>query len=110
MGLCVCIRSSLYSVRFVQLLCCAHKRSVHRKKQHTSGINNSDFIVIGNFEVGINFRDWRVYEIGLIAIRDESPPLFCAGGAGRFGTWPLRCTPFRGVFNSVHSHFGTCPI
>ena len=29
---------------------------------------NSDFIDIGNFEVGIYFRDWRVYEIGLIAM------------------------------------------
>ena len=25
-----------------------------------------------------HFRDRRVYEIGLIAIRDVSPPLFCA--------------------------------
>ena len=39
------IRSSLYSVRFGQLLRCAHKRivniyeNVHRKEQHTSGIN-----------------------------------------------------------------------
>ena len=48
---------------------------------------NSDFIDIGNFEVGI-------YEIGLIAIRDESP-LTSSGFAGRFGTWPLRYTPFR---------------
>ena len=98
--MCVCIRSSLYSVRFVQLLRCAHKRivkyneSVHRKKQHTSGINNSDFIVIGNFEVGINFRDWRVYEIGLIAICDESPPLFC----GR--------RTFRDMATSVHAISG----
>ena len=36
---------------------------------------NIDFIDVGNFEVG-NFRDRRVYEIGLIAIRDMSP-LFC---------------------------------
>ena len=39
---------------------------------------NIDFIDVGNFEVGISFRDRRVYEIGLIAIRDVSP-LFCAG-------------------------------
>ena len=40
----VCIRSSLHSVRFGQLLSCSHKRivyheSVHRKEQHTNGIN-----------------------------------------------------------------------
>ena len=69
---------------------------------------NSNFIDIGNFEVGIYFRDWHVYEIGLIAIHDESP-LTSSGCAGRFGTWPLRYTPFRDIFNSVHSHFGTCP-
>ena len=38
---------------------------------------NIDFIDVGNFEVG-NFRDRHVYEIGLIAMRDVSPPLFCA--------------------------------
>ena len=48
-------------------------------------IKNIDFIDMGNFEVGIYFRDRRVYEIGLIAIRDESQ-LFCSGCAGRFGT------------------------
>ena len=67
---------------------------------------NSDFIDVVNFEVGIYFRDWRVYEIGLIAIRDESP-VFCAGGAGRFGTWPLRYTPFRDILTSGHAQFGT---
>ena len=36
---------------------------------------NIDIIDVRNFEVG-NFRDPRVYEIGLIAIRDVSP-LFC---------------------------------
>ena len=35
------------------------------------------YIDVGNFEVG-NFPDRRVYEIGLIVIRDVSP-LFCAG-------------------------------
>ena len=39
-----------------------------------------DFIDVGNFEVGIYFRDRRVYETGLIAIRDESP-VFCAGSS-----------------------------
>ena len=38
---------------------------------------NSDFIDFENFE-GRHFRDRRVYEIGLIAIRDVSQPLFCA--------------------------------
>ena len=41
-------------------------------------------IEVGNVEMGIYFRD-RVYEIGIVAIRDVSP-LFCAGGTGRFGT------------------------
>ena len=41
---------------------------------------NIDFIDVGNFEVGIYFRDRRVYETGLIAIRDVSP-LFCAGSS-----------------------------
>ena len=36
---------------------------------------NIDFIDVGNFEAG-DFRDRRVYEMGLIAIRDV-PPLFC---------------------------------
>ena len=27
---------------------------------------------------------------------------------GRFGTLPFRYPPFRDIFNSVHSHFGTC--
>ena len=31
-------------------------------------------------------------------------------GAGRFETCPHRYTPFRYIFNSVHSYFGTCPI
>ena len=45
--------------------------------------------------MGIYFRGRRIYEIGLIAIRDVSP-LLCAAGAGRFDTSPLRYTPFRG--------------
>ena len=36
--------------------------------------------------------------------------LTSSGCAGRFGTWRLRYTPFRDIFNSVHSHFGTCHI
>ena len=43
---------------------------------------NIDFIDVGNFEVGIYFRDRLVYETGLIAIRDVSP-LFCAGSSHR---------------------------
>ena len=38
---------------------------------------NINFIDVGNFEVG-NFGDRRVYKIGFIAIRDVSPPQFCA--------------------------------
>ena len=75
---------------------------------------NSDFIDIGNFEVGkIQFRDCRVYEIGLIAIRDESP-MFCAGapdvsghedfGTRHFGTYSIRQAY---IVTSGHSQFGT---
>ena len=97
----------------------AHKRIdnimkvyIERNNKHVELIRfrkNTDFIDIENFEMGIRFRNCRVYEIGLIAIRDESP-LFCAGGAGRFGTRPLQYTPFWDIFNLVHSHFGTCPF
>ena len=41
-------------------------------------LKNINFIDVGNFEVG-NFRDRRVYEFGLVAIRDVSP-LFCESG------------------------------
>ena len=64
----VCIRSSLHSVHFGPLLRCAHKCIVYIMKVYiegnsiqTSGIYtipyNSDFIAVGNFEVGIYFRD-----------------------------------------------------
>ena len=66
-----CIRSSLYSVHFGQLLRCAHKRIVNIMKVYSerntiSGINtilqkNSDFIDIGNCEVGIYFRNQRAH-------------------------------------------------
>ena len=70
-------------VRFGQLLRCAHKRIVNIMKMYIERNNiqvelirfrkkNIDFIDVGKFEVG-NFRDRRVYEIGLIDIRDMSP-------------------------------------
>ena len=46
------------------------------KLNYYDSLNNIDFIDVRNFEV----RDRRVYEIGLIAIRDVSP-LFCAGSS-----------------------------
>ena len=82
---CVCYlpRYSLHSVRFGQLLCCPHKRIVNTMKvcierknmqvQLTPFFKNIDFI--GNLEVGY-FRERRV--IGLIAIRDVSPPFSAA--------------------------------
>ena len=48
---------------------------------------NSDFIAVGNVEVGIYFHDRR-----LIAIRDDSP-LVCSGAAPDV---------------SAHGHFGRC--
>ena len=70
----VCIRSSLHSVRFGQLLRCAHKRIVNKKiimkvniERHNIQVElirfreNSDFIGVGNFEVGIYFRDGHAH-------------------------------------------------
>ena len=83
----VCIRSLLHSVRFGQLLRCAHKRIVTIMKEYIERKNMQVQLIpfskkyrlydVGKFEVG-NFRERRVYEIGFIAIRDVSP-LFCAG-------------------------------
>ena len=74
--------SSLRSVRFGQLVRCAHKRIVNKiivklymerkNMQVQLGLlpfrKKIDLIDVGNFEVG-HFRDRCVYEIG---------PLFCA--------------------------------
>ena len=78
----VFIRSSLHSVRFGHLLRCAHKRIVNimkvcieRKNMQVQLIpfrKNIDFFDVENLEAG-NFIQRRVYEIGLIAIRDVSP-------------------------------------
>ncbi len=67
MCVCVCIRSSLHSVRFGQLLRCARKRIVNIMKVYIERNNihvelirfrkNSDFIDVGNFEVGIYFHN-----------------------------------------------------
>ena len=70
---------------------------------------NIDFIDGGNFEVG-NFRDRRVYEIGLIAIRDVSP-LFCAvarkaGGGGK----GFRLSAFPTGAGSSHGKSVQAPI
>ena len=60
-GMCVCvcmchILASLSSLWAAIMMCtethCQYNESVHRNEQHT----NSDFIDIGNFEVGIYFR------------------------------------------------------
>ena len=71
------IRSSRHSVRFGQLLRCAHNRIVNIMKVY---IDRNDvqvelirfrkknlLIDVGKLEVG-NFCDRRVYEIGLISI------------------------------------------
>ena len=59
----VCLLPSLHSFRFGQLLRCAHKRIVNIMKVYIERNNvqvdlirfrkNSDFIYIGNFEMGI---------------------------------------------------------
>ena len=82
-----------YPLHLLILGSCSHKRIVNIIKVFIERNNiqvelirfrkNIDFIDVGNFEVGIYFRDC-VYEIGLIATHDVSP-LFCAGGTGRFG-------------------------
>ena len=78
------IRSSRHSVRFGQLLRCAHKHIVNNYRPNESVERNNIQVKLvrlrkkidcGQFEVG-NFRDRRVYEIGLISIHDVSP-LFC---------------------------------
>ena len=60
---CSCIRSSLHSVRFGQLLCNAHKRILNIMKVYIEMKNiqmelirfgkNSDFVDVKNLEVGI---------------------------------------------------------
>ena len=45
----------------------------------------------------------------LIAIRYESPLVQGAPDVSGHDQ-ALRYTPFWDIFNSVHSHFGTCPI
>ena len=81
MFVCLCVRvlPSLHSVRLGQLLRCAHKRiviimkvSIERKNMQVQLIpfrKNIDFIDFGNLEVGNMF-----VKLGLIAIRDVSPP------------------------------------
>ena len=48
----------------------------------TYAVNNSDFIVLGNFEVGIYFRDQRAHCYPLQVATGSGG----AGRAGRFGT------------------------
>ena len=62
---CSCIRSSLHSFRFGQLLCCAHERILNIMKVYIAMKNiylqielirfgkNSDFVDVKNFKVGI---------------------------------------------------------
>ena len=48
--------SSLWvAVTLCTYMHCQYNERVHRKEQHTSEIKNSDFIDIGNFEVGYTF-------------------------------------------------------
>ena len=85
-SVCYLPRSSLHSVHFGQLLRCAHKRIVNIMKVYIERNSvqvkliplrkNIDFIDVGNL-VG-NFRERRVYEIGLIAMRDVSSPFISA--------------------------------
>ena len=75
-----CLLPSLHSVIFGQLLRCVHKRIVNIMKLYIEMKNmpvqlipfhkNVDFIDFGNLEVG----NLRVFESGLIVIRDVSPP------------------------------------
>ena len=77
------------------MILCVVRVGVRRGVRHgvRSFRKNSDFIDIGNFEVGIWFRDCRGDEIGLFANRDESP--LC---------WGLRT--FRDTTTSVHAILG----
>ena len=130
----VCIRSSLHSVHFGQLLRCAHKRIVNVKKVYIERNNNkqvelirfrkknSDFIDVGNFEVGIYFcdraRQAHCYPSATRTVlvrggggrarrtfRDMTTSVHAISGQIQFGTQSLRDMP-----NSGHSHFGTCHI
>ena len=117
--MCVCIRFSLYLVRFGQLLRCAHKRIVNIMKVCIERNNIQvelirfrkkivTFIAVGNFEVGIYFAT----DV-LIAIRDESP-LFCSGGPGvpdvsahdHFGTRHFGTYSIQYIVTSGHAQFG----
>ena len=50
---------------------------IERKNNKYHSVTNIDFFDVENLELG-NFHDRRVYEIGLIAIRDVSPPFISA--------------------------------
>ena len=88
MGVCVyqilasfcSLLGSCYAVHINALSIIIMKVYIERKNMQVQLIpfvKNIDFFDVGNFEVR-TFRKRRVYEIGLIAIRDV-PPLFCAG-------------------------------
>ena len=109
---CLWIRSSLHSVRFGHLLRCSHKRIVDIKKEYIERNNvqvelirfrkNSDFIgLLKRWSGNILSRP----TCSLLSVTSRHW-LGDAGRAVRFGTWPLRCMPFRDIFNLVHSHFG----
>ena len=99
------IRSSLHSVRFAQLLRCAHKRVVNIMKVYIEKNNiqvelirfvkNSDFIAIEYFEVGIYFPDRRAH----CYPRPVATVLF----RGR-RVWTRRT--FRDITTSVHAISG----
>ena len=66
-NVCVCLCVS-YALHLLLLGSCY---AVHNMQVELIRFRkNINFIDVGNFEVGIYFRDRHVYETGLIAIRD----------------------------------------
>ena len=109
----VCIRSSLRSVRFHQLLRCAHKHIVNIMKVYIE-MNiiqveiirlrkNSEFIAFGNFEVEI-----IILSRPTCSLLSVPTVLFRGRRTFRHMTTSVHAISVHVQF--VHSHVGTCPI
>ena len=125
LAVCVCMRASVCAcvwvwesaMRFIYVFWAAvHiKRSVNIMKVYIERNNMqvelirlrqkiSTLLTLETLKWEYTFADWRVYEIWLRAIRDESP-LFCAGRR-MFRDMTTSVHAILDIFNSVHSHFG----
>ena len=90
------------------------KVSIERNTKHvelTGFLKNCGFIDIGNFEVGIYFRDYRVCEIGVIAIRTSrhfsvlgAPDI---SGHDHIDTCRFVAYSIHYIVTSRHAQFGT---